>query len=57
MSAQHQNTHTKFKYGQARTFKPHLVYDQGWTLHVAFLLVVKDLVLATTTMQQTQDWL
>jgi hypothetical protein len=54
MSAQHQNIHSKFEYGPVCTFEPHVVYDQGWTLHIAFLLAVEDLVLATT-MQQTQD--
>ncbi len=43
-----QNNHTKFEYGQARAFEPHLVYIQGWTLHVAFFFVVEDLVFATT---------
>jgi hypothetical protein len=51
-----QNSHTKFEYGQVRILKPHLVYDQGWTLHLAFLLAVEDLV-PTTTMQQTLDQL
>jgi hypothetical protein len=49
-----QNSHRKFEYAQARTFEPHLVYDQRWTLHVAFLFVIANLVPATT-MQQTQD--
>ncbi len=43
-----QNSHTKFEYGQDRAFEPHLVYNQRWTLHVAFLLAIEDLVLATT---------
>jgi hypothetical protein len=51
-----QNSHAKFEYGQVHTLKPHLVYDQGWTLHLAFLLAVEDLV-PTTTMHQTQDQL
>jgi hypothetical protein len=45
-----QNNHTKFKYGQVRVLEPHLFYNQAWTLHVAFLLAVEDLV-PTTTMQ------
>jgi hypothetical protein len=49
-----QNSHKKFENGQSRTFEPHLVYNQRWTFHVAFLFVIEDLV-PTTTMQQTQD--
>jgi hypothetical protein len=43
-----QNSHTKFEDGQAHAFEPHLVYSQGWTLHVAFFFVVEDLVFART---------
>ncbi len=51
-----QNSHAKFEYGRVCTLKPHLVYDQRWTLYLAFLLDVEGLV-PTTTMQQTQDQL
>jgi hypothetical protein len=51
-----QKNHTKFEYGQVHAFKPHLVYNQGWTLYIAFLLAIEDLLLART-MQQTIDWL
>jgi hypothetical protein len=43
-----QNSHTNFEYVQACVLEPHLVYNQGWTFHVAFLLAIEDLVLATT---------
>jgi hypothetical protein len=42
-----QNSHGKFENGQSRTLEPHLVYNQRWTFHVAFLFVIEDLVPTT----------
>jgi ribosomal protein L11 methylase PrmA len=49
-----QNNLTQFGYGRLRAFELHLGYNLGKIPHVAFLLVVANLVLATSK-HQTQN--